>query len=300
LVDAYGFPRAVVLAVQGTELMALAGKPSGTAGWQMSTESPDAVVGAAWRARATQLLPRLEARTDPQLVSLLGRTENVIVVPLFAEGHAIGAVVAEHGPRRNARIERRVVAMVERFCAHGALALRNASLLEELRAMAATDGLTRVANRRTFEDALRRELARFERTGEPISLVMVDIDHFKALNDRFGHQTGDEALRAVAAALAGTCRAADLVARYGGEEFAVLLHSASTSSALETAERLRQAVASVVIGVDTLVTASLGVATVPHDARDAEELVRRADGALYRAKHEGRNRVVAASEPVRS
>jgi two-component system cell cycle response regulator len=189
--------------------------------------------------------------------------------------------------------------MTERFCEHASLALRNASLVEELRAMAATDGLTRVANRRSFEVALAREIARSRRTDEPTSLVLVDIDHFKALNDRYGHQAGDEVLKAVAAALVEGCRAADVVARYGGEEFVVVLHSCATASAMETAERLRAAVSAVDVGTGG-VTASFGVATFPYDAGDPHALVKTADTALYRAKREGRNRVVVASEDVHS
>lgn len=164
--------------------------------------------------------------------------------------------------------------------------------------MAATDGLTRVANRRAFEDALARELARSERTDEPTSLVMVDIDHFKSLNDRFGHQVGDEVLKAVASALATGCRDADLVARYGGEEFALVLHSCSTSAAVETAERLRSGLALVTTSADVTVTASFGVATFPYDAAGPDQLVRAADTALYRAKSGGRDRVEVAAEGV--
>ena len=287
LVDAFGFPRTVVLLVEGTDVVVAAGSES--AEQRHAVDAADAVLADAWSRQETMLLGRLDAASAPHLFPLFDGARNLLVVPLCADGKAIGAVVAEHGLRRGSRIERRVVEMVERFCDHASLALRTTTLLEQLRAVAASDGLTGVANRRTFDDTLRRELARSTRSGEPTSLVMVDIDHFKQLNDRYGHQAGDAVLRAVAA----SCRAVDLVARYGGEEFAVVLPDCSTGYAHEAAERLRTALKA--LDFDTAVTASFGVATFPYDATSAESLVAAADAALYEAKRQGRDRVVVAS-----
>jgi diguanylate cyclase (GGDEF)-like protein len=126
---------------------------------------------------------------------------------------------------------------------------------------AATDGLTKIANRRTFEATLEREVARATRSAEHVSLVMVDIDHFKSLNDTHGHQAGDEVLRNVAAALAIECRDFDTPARYGGEEFAIVLPGCGPDEALKIAERLRHAVSAAPSIVP--ITASAGVATFP-------------------------------------
>ncbi|MGZ6793158.1 MAG: GGDEF domain-containing protein, partial [Mycobacteriales bacterium] len=195
------------------------------------------------------------------------------------------ALVVEHTGRR---IQRRVVSGLERSASYAALALRNAWLLEQVQRLAATDGLTKIANRRTFEATLEREVARATRGAEHVSLVMVDIDHFKQLNDTHGHQAGDEVLRNVAAALSCECRDFDTPARYGGEEFAVILPGCGPEEAYDIAERLRRSVSAAPSVVP--VTASAGVATYPSHAADADTLVRAADEALYAAKHAGRDR----------
>ena len=154
------------------------------------------------------------------------------------------------------------------------------------REQALTDTLTRLPNRRAFELALTRELSRAERYGTPFSLVLVDLDRFKQINDTLGHDHGDEVLRRVARFLVEGVRREDVVARWGGEEFALLLPSTRASDALRLAERLRQALEDLDLGV----TASFGVAEyLPGESEEA--LFRRADQALYRAKERGRNRV---------
>ncbi|HEX2058086.1 MAG TPA: GGDEF domain-containing protein, partial [Actinomycetota bacterium] len=195
-------------------------------------------------------------------------------------------LVVEHA---GSRVERRVVSMLGQFAAHAALALRNSWLLQQVQKLAETDGLTGLANRRTFETTLERELSRSARSGEPVTLVMVDIDHFKALNDKHGHQAGDEVLKLVADVLASACRDFDTAARYGGEEFAVVLPACSSAESLVVAERLRGSIAE--IETVTSVTASAGVATFPAHAGDGESLIRAADEALYESKRAGRNRV---------
>ena len=163
-----------------------------------------------------------------------------------------------------------------------------AKAIETLHRISTIDGLTQVANRRLFDETLALEWRRGARTRKAISLLMVDIDHFKRFNDEHGHQAGDEALRSVALTIQGAVhRAADCVARYGGEEFAVLLPETEEPHARQLAEVIRQRVESM------NVTVSIGVATmVPDRDHDAEDLVRRADEALYEAKRSGRNRVV--------
>jgi diguanylate cyclase (GGDEF)-like protein len=195
--------------------------------------------------------------------------------------------------RTGSRIERRVVGMVEQFVAHAGLALHNAWLMERVQALAATDGLTHIANRRTFELTLEREVARAAGTGEHMSLVMVDIDHFKRLNDVHGHQRGDDVLRRVAVALTDECREFDTACRYGGEEFAVVLPRCDGPRAMLLAERFRRAVAGCVRDLD--LTASAGVATFPGQAIDGATLVRAADEALYVSKRLGRDRVTQSA-----
>lgn len=161
--------------------------------------------------------------------------------------------------------------------------------IETLHRISTMDGLTQVANRRHFDDTLALEWRRAARNGQPMSLLLLDIDFFKTFNDQHGHQAGDEALRRVAQVLRDSVhRAADLVARYGGEEFVVLLPETSDDHAREIAEMLRARIEE--LGD---ITASLGVATqVPLRDGSREDLVKRADDALYEAKRLGRNRVV--------
>ena len=174
-------------------------------------------------------------------------------------------------------------------------------LEDKLAAMAMTDGLTGLANRRAFDEALDREWKRTLREGTQISLLLLDIDHFKRFNDENGHQVGDDCLRAVAAAAAGAVRGTDIVARYGGEEIAIILPLVDTFGAMETAEKVRVAIAGLRLTHAMnpegggWVTASIGAATAlaRHGGtmRMPESLLLAADNALYRAKHGGRNRV---------
>nr|MBA2599896.1 sensor domain-containing diguanylate cyclase [Actinomycetota bacterium] len=233
---------------------------------------PDPLVRNVLKRHDTLLARELDPNTNPQLERLLPDASRVVVQPLFADGIGIGAVVMEH-PGKSLRIERRIVTMLGQFSSHVALALRNAGLLEQVQHLAETDPLTGVANRRLFEYTLSRELHRADRNDDCVTLVMVDVDHFKSFNDTYGHQAGDHALHAVAQALVEICREFDTVARYGGEEFAVILPGCSTKQSWAAAERLREAVWKV--NVQTHITASAGISTFPNNARTR----RRSSGA---------------------
>ncbi len=286
-VASFGFPRGIVLASADGHLPLLASYGlDDTVARRPGRAGPSEVVQEAHAQKATVLVQGLDPEADPWLSRLLPDARNLVVVPLSAEGRSLGALVVE--APKDVRIQRRVVTGLERSATYAALALRNAWLLEQVQRLAATDGLTKIANRRTFETTLEREIARATRSAEHLSLVMIDIDHFKALNDNHGHQAGDEVLRNVAAALSCECRDFDTAARYGGEEFAVILPGCGPEEALEIAERLRSSVALVPGTVQ--VTASAGVATFPAHAGDVDTLVRAADQALYASKAAGRNR----------
>jgi diguanylate cyclase (GGDEF)-like protein/PAS domain S-box-containing protein len=171
---------------------------------------------------------------------------------------------------------------------------------ERLERLATSDGLTQVANRRCFDLTLKREWNRLRRTNEQLSLIMSDVDFFKRYNDAYGHQGGDDCLKAVAGALSETVkRGGDCVARYGGEEFAVILPETDGPGATKAAERIRQAVENLSLEhkdslVGPFVTISLGVATtIPTGDGTPELLIKSADEALYQAKSSGRNRVVS-------
>jgi diguanylate cyclase (GGDEF)-like protein len=182
-------------------------------------------------------------------------------------------------------------------------ALENERLHTRLEREALTDGLTNLPNRRQFEDSLAGEISRVERFGGSLGLMLVDLDDFKQVNDRYGHLAGDDVLRAFADVLSDNVRAIDVPARYGGEEFAVLLPQTDAEGSERVAERIRAAMEERVVatfpGALVAVTASFGVAAFP-EARTQDALFAAADEALYRAKAGGKNRVVVsrAAEPV--
>jgi diguanylate cyclase (GGDEF)-like protein len=157
-----------------------------------------------------------------------------------------------------------------------------------------TDHLTGLANRRRFERQLEREVGRFLRYGHPFSLLMIDIDNFKNLNDTFGHDAGDDAIRHISKVLREGTRGIDLASRIGGEEFAVLLVETDHQGGLEVAERLRLAIKALEILSGRNISASFGVAECPTDAQTAADLLKAADVALYEAKRKGRDQVVGA------
>ncbi len=287
----FGFTRGVVLASPGGELSLVA-----HSGATVPSDDPrgvDPIVQRAWATREVVLVGRLDPSTDPRLAAMLPEARNLLVVPLFAEGHPIGVVALERAGRTR-HIRRWAVSMVHQFASHGALALHNGWLLEEVQRMAETDPLTELANRRVFEAALERELARASRSGQHVSLLILDADHFKEYNDRFGHRAGDGLLQSLARALVEHSRAFDTVARYGGEEFAVILPECSAEEARSVAERLRL-VASGLEG-RAPVTLSGGVATYPVHAGDGASLIEAADEALYEAKRAGRDRLSLAGD----
>jgi len=171
---------------------------------------------------------------------------------------------------------------------------------DEARHAAVRDHLTGIGNRRAFFDAAETEIQRWRRLPRPLSLVLIDADHFKNINDTHGHAVGDAVLRHVARLLTATSREVDVVARIGGEEFAMLLPSADLTSALRVAERMRAALEAEPAQTDAgpvRCTVSIGIATMDAATVSVEALLKRADDALYQAKHGGRNRVCGAAQP---
>lgn len=172
---------------------------------------------------------------------------------------------------------------------HDELAAANA----KLEALATTDGLTGLKNHRSFQEFFEQEFRIAKRGGRPLSLLLLDVDNFKKLNDTFGHPAGDEVLRGVGQILTDLARCSDYVARYGGEEFVIVLPDTSAQGAVEAAERFRRSIEDYRFATGT-VTASFGCSTIRASDRDRSELTARADAALYASKHAGRNAVTHA------
>jgi diguanylate cyclase (GGDEF)-like protein len=179
------------------------------------------------------------------------------------------------------------------------IAYRNANLFSQVTYLANSDELTGLSTRRCFFERAGAAVAAAQRRGEPLAAIMLDVDHFKSINDKHGHPVGDEVLKALGARLRETLRASDVVGRYGGEEFVAILAGASPTVA-EIAERLRRSVSATPIETrdgPIPVTVSIGLAFLTPDDCDLDALLRRADASLYQAKRGGRNQVVAA-EPI--
>jgi len=218
-------------------------------------------------------------------------------VPMVAGGRVLGTVTVETAAEGDS-VSDEVLGVLRIFADTAAVAVGNARLYQSMVELSVRDELTGLYNRRHLAQQLEAECVDADRHGNSLSVLLLDIDHFKQLNDRNDHLTGDAALRRLAATLLKNTRGIDTVARYGGEEFVLLLPRAQRAGALIVAEKLRRVVeATVFEGEEVMpggkLTVSLGLATCPEDGVTPKDLLERADWALYRAKSEGRNRVRA-------
>jgi diguanylate cyclase (GGDEF)-like protein len=224
------------------------------------------------------------------------RGPGSLCVPLMTRGEAFG-VVTLMPPAGAGRVEA-IDHLILRLADDLSLALANLRLRESLRHLSVRDPLTGLFNRRYLEETLEREVHRANREGQSLGLLLIDLDHFKRLNDTRGHQAGDEALRAMGQLLLRSVRAGDVACRFGGEEFVVLLPGATLAGAVGRAEQLRADLARVAVsyrGQDLEpITASIGVAALPELCVTATALLRAADTATYRAKRDGRDRIAVA------
>jgi diguanylate cyclase (GGDEF)-like protein len=293
--ETFGFRRVALLDAGPDDLLLIDHVGATVSG--VSERGASALAQHVLEGRRTVFATGVSADEEAWLAQLLPSARSLVIVPLQADAETtLGALICEHGLDAESRVEQRVVSMLERFTFVAAQAMRKVALLEQLQERASTDGLTGVANRRSFDAALGREFALSLRSDAPLSVAMIDLDHFKRLNDTLGHVAGDAVLVEVARELCEASRAADLVARYGGEEFVVLLPGADADTASVVARRLHGAVRR--CRATAPLTASVGVATFPDHAIDAVGLVEAADRALYAAKETGRDRVVRAGTPT--
>jgi two-component system, cell cycle response regulator len=219
------------------------------------------------------------------------------IFPLVAGDRILGTLVA--GTRKKGALDQEVLRMLEVIAIQAAQAVLRAQLYEQMEKMATTDGLTSLLNHRTFQTKADEALAHARRYGRKCSLILTDIDHFKSVNDTYGHPTGDQVLSGVARILRAKARDTDVVARYGGEEFAIIMPETDAAGARVIAERIREAVASEVFQTELgplKVTISLGIATAPDDSVEKQAVIDLADQCLYHAKRHGRNRSVTAAQ----
>ncbi|MFA0762151.1 MAG: hypothetical protein HZLCBSQH_002270 [Candidatus Fervidibacterota bacterium] len=226
------------------------------------------------------------------------QSSQEVVIPVLSDGKMMAAFRLV----RSAPFDPDDRQFLEVIAAQVSLALSRIKFIATLQTLSVTDALTGVPNRRYWDLRLAEEIARAQRYRYPLAVLMVDIDHFKRVNDTYGHQVGDVALQQVASRLRSNLRRTDVLARYGGEEFGVLAPQTSLEAAKVLAERLRHAIASEPIWVNSdlsiPLTISVGVAVFPEHGQNESDLVAAADAALYRAKEEGRNcvRVAEVSE----
>jgi diguanylate cyclase (GGDEF)-like protein len=223
--------------------------------------------------------------------------ESCLCMPLVAADEAIGTITV--AARKASAFGKDAREMLGVIANQVAVSLQNAQMYKQMETMATTDGLTGLLNHRTFQERLDEMLGRAERHGLKVALMLTDVDHFKKVNDTYGHPVGDQVLKRVAQICADGVRKIDVVARYGGEEFAIVLEGTDAAGAQQLAERIRIDIGKHVFKSDKgdfSCTLSLGIACAPEDAKDKQLLIERADNALYHAKHNGRNRSVTYQE----
>ena len=224
------------------------------------------------------------------------KTKSLICVPIKSKGHILG-VLEITNRAANSPFTREDLELIMRLVDRAALAIERATLYQKMAELSVTDDLTKLFNTRYLNRTLEIEITRSNRHKSSLSLIFMDIDHFKTINDNYGHLVGSKLLVEMGQLLIKSLRTIDIVARYGGDEFVIVLPQTSPGSAVITAERIRKAIEQNVFlkrdGYSLRLTASFGVASYPESAQSKEDLLRLADEAMYRVKYQTRNGVYA-------
>jgi diguanylate cyclase (GGDEF)-like protein len=228
----------------------------------------------------------------------------VLAFPLSCRGRRVGALIAldREASAREPRLSASMLRAVRILLEPASVALDNALLLKRAEALSVTDDLTHLYNSRYLNLVLRKETKRASRSGRPLSLLFIDLDGFKAVNDTHGHLFGSRALVEAAAVIRQSARETDVVSRFGGDEFALVLPDTGGEGAFAVGERIRERIAAHKFlageGLDIHLTGSVGVATLPDVAASSDELVSAADKAMYAVKESGKNGIQAAVAPA--
>jgi diguanylate cyclase (GGDEF)-like protein len=253
------------------------------------------ITGYVINTRKTLYLPDTLDPNNPSPVppiragGLSSRT--VLSVPLIVGEHVVG-VISMQSYQPNA-FSPQQIRLLEMFAVQAAIVVQNSQLYEQVQNLAITDELTGLLNRRALFEKGEHEIARAHRFNHPLAVIMIDIDHFKSVNDRLGHAMGDRVLRQIADSFRQNLRSTDTAARYGGEEFVILLPETHATLACQIAERLRASIEAIAMPVaaETIhVTVSLCLTTLAQATLNFSKLISRADQALYHSKNTGRNR----------
>jgi len=256
-------------------------------------EQPE--IAEALRGKRPLAVASVISDRNSPLFGLLGRAGSFIVAPLVAREEAIGAIVMiARRPNAFGQTQTEVAAAL---AGQGVVAYENAQLFSRVQTLAQRDELSGVANRRYFFELAGRSFREARQVGNPLSAMMLDIDHFKDVNDKYGHASGDDVIRVVATRVSRVIGSGDIVGRYGGEEFALVVQ-APAGNAAELAERLRRVISEAPIATASgpvPITASVGVAEMSSRDADLGRLLQRTDAALYEAKRAGRDRIALAS-----
>jgi diguanylate cyclase (GGDEF)-like protein len=257
---------------------------------------------AAWVMHGNEEFVTADLRSDPRMQH--ASVGSVVAFPLSCRGRRIGALVGldRVASTREPRLAPSILRAVRQLLEPAAVALDNSLLLKRAEALSVTDDLTHLYNSRYLNLVLRRETKRASRSGRPLSLLFIDLDGFKGINDLHGHLFGSRALVEAAAVIRGSARETDVVSRFGGDEFAVVLPDTGGEGAFAVGARVRDRIAAHTFladdGLNIHLTASVGVATLPDVAASADELMHAADKAMYQVKESGKNGIQTASAPA--